>query len=328
MKAVTLSLLTLGLAVATGTSSDDVQGDHGSQESPTRTAVVPAETTVDVGRVPLGEMPCVTFCQPMTAPCCGAVCLSGQPPSRMPNAEGVAAALHQLALILSEEIDFDLHETREFPHLMRDADVVVRDVIAVRRSIAARGEPEAVSSDVRNAAESLQHLDRAIGRHYRTRAIHFALLDTQAALDDLTATLGVGPRQDANEQGLPLTAPPPTTDNPATGGQPAARTAPQSATPPGPPALRSDPAIPSANPEVLVIPEPVEQLTVPDTMNGLRQLSQTDQRLAMKQRTCPITGDLLGSMGKPIKVNVDGRTVFVCCQGCVKSVSQADRGSL
>tara|TARA_R110002072_G_scaffold282553_1_gene445535 strand:+ start:5905 stop:6633 length:729 start_codon:yes stop_codon:yes gene_type:complete len=238
----------------------------------------------------------------------------------MPHAEDVAAALHQLALILSEEIDFDLHEAREFPHLMRDADAVVRDVIAVRRSLAARREPVAVSSDVRNAAESLQHLDRAIGRRYRTRAIHFALLDTRAALDDLTATLGVDPGQDADEQGPPRTVPPPTSDNPATGGQPAARTPPRSVTPPVPPALRTDPTIPLTDPEVLVIPEPVERLTVPDTMKGLRQLSESDQRLAMKQRTCPVTGDLLGSMGKPIKVNVNGRMVFVCCQGCVEEL--------
>lgn len=42
--------------------------------------------------------------------------------------------------------------------------------------------------------------------------------------------------------------------------------------------------------------------------------------MALQQRTCPVTGDLLGSMGKPIKVNVNGRFIFVCCQGCVAAV--------
>lgn len=34
------------------------------------------------------------------------------------------------------------------------------------------------------------------------------------------------------------------------------------------------------------------------------------------QKTCPITGEELGSMGKPIAVTVKGQTVYVCCRGC------------
>jgi Cu(I)/Ag(I) efflux system membrane fusion protein len=36
----------------------------------------------------------------------------------------------------------------------------------------------------------------------------------------------------------------------------------------------------------------------------------------LAQRTCPVTGDLVGSDGKPMKVQLRGRTVFVCCEGC------------
>ena len=36
------------------------------------------------------------------------------------------------------------------------------------------------------------------------------------------------------------------------------------------------------------------------------------------QRNCPVTGEALGSMGPPIPVNVQGQTVYVCCQGCSK----------
>lgn len=40
--------------------------------------------------------------------------------------------------------------------------------------------------------------------------------------------------------------------------------------------------------------------------------------LAMQvQRICPVSGDELGAMGEPIKVNVGGQHVFVCCKGCL-----------
>ncbi|MHC4398947.1 MAG: hypothetical protein ACYTG0_04635 [Planctomycetota bacterium] len=48
----------------------------------------------------------------------------------------------------------------------------------------------------------------------------------------------------------------------------------------------------------------------------LSQLSATDRALAEKQKACPVSGQPLGSMGKPYKVTVNGREVFLCCQGC------------
>jgi YHS domain-containing protein len=39
-----------------------------------------------------------------------------------------------------------------------------------------------------------------------------------------------------------------------------------------------------------------------------------------KQKTCPVNGELLGSMGKPIGVKAKGQTIYVCCKGCVKEV--------
>ncbi len=41
---------------------------------------------------------------------------------------------------------------------------------------------------------------------------------------------------------------------------------------------------------------------------------------ANEQQTCPVTGEKLGSMGPPIPVSVNGRTIQVCCQGCVSAV--------
>jgi hypothetical protein len=45
---------------------------------------------------------------------------------------------------------------------------------------------------------------------------------------------------------------------------------------------------------------------------------QTDKELIEQQKTCPVTDQPLGSMGKPVKVVVKGRKVFLCCAGCKK----------
>ena len=50
---------------------------------------------------------------------------------------------------------------------------------------------------------------------------------------------------------------------------------------------------------------------------SVAKLSPEDRALAEAQETCPVTGELLGSMGAPIKVAVEGRDVFVCYEGCV-----------
>ncbi len=52
------------------------------------------------------------------------------------------------------------------------------------------------------------------------------------------------------------------------------------------------------------------------TTEGLKELSAEDRAAAEKQRICPVSGDLLGEMGKPYKITVQGRTVFLCCSGC------------
>jgi YHS domain-containing protein len=49
---------------------------------------------------------------------------------------------------------------------------------------------------------------------------------------------------------------------------------------------------------------------------GLAELSVEDRPLAEKQRVCPVSGELLGAMGKPFKTTANGRTVFLCCDGC------------
>jgi Cu(I)/Ag(I) efflux system membrane fusion protein len=49
---------------------------------------------------------------------------------------------------------------------------------------------------------------------------------------------------------------------------------------------------------------------------NLAKLSDADRAAALKQATCPISGKQLGAMGVPIKIELAGQTVFLCCEGC------------
>ncbi len=43
---------------------------------------------------------------------------------------------------------------------------------------------------------------------------------------------------------------------------------------------------------------------------------EEDRQSAMKQHFCPVSGEMLGTMGEPEKVEVDGQSVWICCDGC------------
>lgn len=52
---------------------------------------------------------------------------------------------------------------------------------------------------------------------------------------------------------------------------------------------------------------------------ALAQLSGSDRKLAEAQRFCPVLeSSRLGSMGAPVKIVLEGQTVFLCCEGCEK----------
>ena len=48
----------------------------------------------------------------------------------------------------------------------------------------------------------------------------------------------------------------------------------------------------------------------------LAKLPEADRLAAEKQHMCPVSGEMLGSMGVPLKVAVNGQDVFLCCDGC------------
>jgi hypothetical protein len=46
------------------------------------------------------------------------------------------------------------------------------------------------------------------------------------------------------------------------------------------------------------------------------ELSAEDRDLLARQKVCPVTGEPLDSMGGPVRVVLEGRTVFLCCKHC------------
>ena len=55
----------------------------------------------------------------------------------------------------------------------------------------------------------------------------------------------------------------------------------------------------------------------PEISEALAGLNKEDRSLANSQKYCAVmTESLLGSMGTPLKVEVNGHPVFLCCKGC------------
>jgi fructose-specific component phosphotransferase system IIB-like protein len=60
-----------------------------------------------------------------------------------------------------------------------------------------------------------------------------------------------------------------------------------------------------------------EEAQIAATLAGL---PDKERRLVEAQRFCPVMEhNRLGSMGVPVKVTINGKTVFLCCEGCRKS---------
>jgi YHS domain-containing protein len=52
----------------------------------------------------------------------------------------------------------------------------------------------------------------------------------------------------------------------------------------------------------------------------LAKLSPDDAASAEKQHVCPVSGEMLGSMGAPIKLDVQGHQIWICCEGCKETL--------
>ncbi|MEO8268348.1 MAG: hypothetical protein ABI557_01435 [Aureliella sp.] len=64
----------------------------------------------------------------------------------------------------------------------------------------------------------------------------------------------------------------------------------------------------------------------PEIAEALAGLNADDRELAGAQKFCAVmTDSLLGSMGTPIKIDVKGQSVFLCCKGCkTKAMNDPD----
>ncbi len=57
---------------------------------------------------------------------------------------------------------------------------------------------------------------------------------------------------------------------------------------------------------------------------AIKELPEEDRELAKAQKFCAVEANgRLGSMGKPVKLMLDGQPVFLCCEGC-ESEAQKD----
>jgi len=65
-----------------------------------------------------------------------------------------------------------------------------------------------------------------------------------------------------------------------------------------------------------------------EQLAAIKELPESEQHTAMKQLSCPVSGEPLGSMGKPWKVSALGRSFYLCCKGCEKDVKADPKGVL
>ncbi len=59
-----------------------------------------------------------------------------------------------------------------------------------------------------------------------------------------------------------------------------------------------------------------EQTDMEKMKAALAEMDPDDAASAEKQHMCPVSGEMLGTMGVPEKVTVSGQTVWICCDGC------------
>jgi uncharacterized protein involved in copper resistance len=51
-------------------------------------------------------------------------------------------------------------------------------------------------------------------------------------------------------------------------------------------------------------------------MEAIADMPEADRKSIMKQHYCPVSGEMLGVMGEPKKIDVNGQSVWICCDGC------------
>ena len=56
---------------------------------------------------------------------------------------------------------------------------------------------------------------------------------------------------------------------------------------------------------------------------NLAKLPEKDRKLAEAQKWCAVeTDDRLGGMGVPVKIQIQGQPVFLCCKSCIEQAQK------
>jgi hypothetical protein len=75
--------------------------------------------------------------------------------------------------------------------------------------------------------------------------------------------------------------------------------------------------------------------TEPDdeVAKAIAELPEAERPIALAQKYCPVAAmeghdNLLGGMGAPVKVTLDGKDVYLCCEGCKEAAEKDPAATL
>lgn len=71
--------------------------------------------------------------------------------------------------------------------------------------------------------------------------------------------------------------------------------------------------------------EPTARFSVPFAFAASNEISVTkatraDEKAVAAQKVCPVSKEDLASMGGPLTVTRGGKSIFICCKGCLKQI--------
>jgi hypothetical protein len=65
-----------------------------------------------------------------------------------------------------------------------------------------------------------------------------------------------------------------------------------------------------------------------EEIDEIKKLPADEQAQALAQVVCVISGEHLGSMGTPVKVESEGKTAFLCCKGCLEDFEKDPKAAM
>lgn len=61
---------------------------------------------------------------------------------------------------------------------------------------------------------------------------------------------------------------------------------------------------------------------------AIKELPADEAAAALAQAVCPVGGGHLGAMGKPFKVTAEGKSLYLCCDGCEEDFKKDPKAAL